>query len=202
MNIGILGGTFDPIHIGHLVVADEVMSRLCLAEVLFVPAGQPWLKAGIRVLSAEHRIQMVRLAIAGKPHFKLSTIEVERPGPTYTIDTVAELGRRFSDEDELFLIMGWDNLTELPRWHQPVRLVSMCRLVVVPRVGYKIPDLGSLDEAIPGLSQRVIMLDKPEIDISASVIRERVSQGLSISHLVPEAVARYIREQGLYRENK
>ena len=199
MNIGILGGTFDPIHVGHLVVADEVMSRLCLAEVLFVPAGQPWLKAGIRVLSAEHRMQMVRLAIAGKPHFKLSTIEVERPGPTYTVDTVVELGRRFSDEDELFLIMGWDNLAELSHWHQPERLISMCRLIVVPRVGYKIPDLGSLYEAIPGLSQRVIMLDKPEIDISASVIRERAKKGLSISHLVPETVARYIREQGLYR---
>ena len=199
MNIGILGGTFDPIHVGHLVVADEVTSRLGLAEVLLVPAGQPWLKAGTRILSAEHRLQMVRLAIAGKPHFRLSTIEVERPGPTYTVDTVAELGRQFSDEDELFFIIGWDNLAELPRWHQPSRLISMCRLIVVPRVGYKIPDLGSLERAIPGLSQRVIMLDKPEIDISASVIRERVRKGLSISHLVPEAVENYIKEQGLYK---
>ena len=198
MNIGILGGTFDPIHVGHLVVADEVMSHLGLAEVLFVPAGQPWLKAGTSISPAEHRLEMVRLAIAGKPHHKLSTIEVERPGPTYTVDTIAELRRRFATGDELFFIIGWDNLVELPRWHQPSRLISLCRLVAVPRVGYPVPDPGSLDEAVPGLSGRVIMLDKPEIDVSASVIRERVKKGLSISNLVPEAVERYIKEHKLY----
>ncbi len=198
MNIGVLGGTFDPVHIGHLVVADEVTARLGLAEVLFVPAGQPWLKGETSILAAEHRIQMVRLAIADKPNFRLSTMEIERAGPTYTVDTIKELRKELGAEKELLFILGWDNLLELPRWHQPELLISMCRLVAVPRVGCPIPDLSSLEIAIPGLSQRVIMLDKPEIDISASVIRKRVAQGLSISHLVPEAVERYIKEQGLY----
>ena len=200
MNVGVLGGTFDPVHVGHLAVADEVISRLGLAEVLLLPAGQPYLKADVPILPAEHRLEMLQLAIAGKPCFKLSTIEVEREGPTYTVDTIAELRQQFNGEDELFFIIGWDKLAELPEWRQPSRLISLCRLVAVPRVGYPLPNLDSLEEAIPGLSQRVVMLDKPEIDVSASMIRERVHQGLSISGLVPEAVERYIKERELYRD--
>ncbi|MEE8194119.1 MAG: nicotinate-nucleotide adenylyltransferase [Dehalococcoidales bacterium] len=198
MNIGVLGGTFDPIHIGHLALAKEVRTRLELAKVLFMPAGQPYQKANIPVLAAQHRVQMVRLAIAGKPCFSLSTIEIERAGPTYTVDTIAELKSRLDSGDELYFILGWDNLKELPKWHEPRQLISLCRLVAVPRVGCPVPDLGFLDTAIPGLSERVVMLDKPEIDISASVIRERVARGLSIKHLVPEQVEKYIKEQGLY----
>lgn len=198
MNIGILGGTFDPIHIGHLVVADEVTARLGLAEVLFVPASQPWLKADTCILAAEHRLKMVQLAIAGKPHFKLSALEVERPGPTYSVDTMEELNKKIGASDELLFIIGWDNLVELPRWHQPSRLISLCRLVAVPRPGFPVPDLALLEEAIPGISKRVIMLDKPQIDISASLIRDRVRRGLSINHLVPEAVEKYIKEHRLY----
>ena len=200
MNIGILGGTFDPVHIGHLAVADEATSWLGLAEVLFVPAGKPWLKADARILPAEHRLKMVKLAIGDEPRFKLSTIEVEREGPTYTVDTIIELRRQFGAGDELLFIIGWDNLADLPQWRQPERLISMCRLVAVPRVGCSVPDLDSLETVIPGLSQRVIMLDKPEIDVSASVIRERVHRGLPINHLVPEAVEKYIKEHGLYRD--
>jgi nicotinate-nucleotide adenylyltransferase len=199
MNIGVLGGTFDPIHIGHLVVADEVTARLGLAEVLFVPAGQPWLKANTSISAAKHRVQMVRLAIASKPYLKLSTMEIERSGPTYTVDTIKKLREQLGTDDELFFILGWENLEDLPRWHQPELLISMCRLVAVPRVGCPVPDLGSLEEVIPGVSQRAILLDKPEIDISASVIRERVALGLSISHLVPEAVEKYIKQHKLYR---
>ena len=198
MKIGILGGTFDPIHIGHLVVAEEVTDRLDLAEVLFVPASQPWLKADTRILAAEHRLKMVQLAIAGKPCFKLSALEVERPGPTYSVDTMEELNKKIGVGDELLFIIGWDNLVELPRWHQPSRLISLCRLVAVPRPGFPVPDLASLEEAIPGISERVIMLDKPQIDISASLIRDRVRRGLSINHLVPEAVEKYIKEHKLY----
>jgi nicotinate-nucleotide adenylyltransferase len=201
MKIGVLGGTFDPVHVGHLIVADEVTARLGLAEVLFVPAGQPYLKVNTSILAAEQRIKMLSLAIADKPSFRLSTMEIERAGPTYTVDTIEELRRQLGAGDELFFILGWDNLLDLPRWHQPSGLISMCRLVAVPRVGCPVPDLGSLEAAIPGLSQRVIMLDKPEIDVSASVIRDRVRQGLAISHLVPEAVEKYIKEKGLYKES-
>ena len=198
MDIGVLGGTFDPIHNGHLVVAEEVRAQLKLSEVLFAPAGQPWLKPDSPIAAAEYRVQMVRLALAGKPYFKLSTLEIERGGPSYTVDTIAELQAQRGIGDELFFILGWENLVELPQWKEPARLVKMCRLVAVPRPGYSVPDLKALEAAIPGLSQQVIVLDKPEIDISASAIRSRVARGLSIRHLVPEAVDRYIHQHGLY----
>ena len=198
MNIGVLGGTFDPIHMGHLVLAEEVRARLNLVEILFVPAGQPWLKVGSPVSPAGHRVEMVRLAIADRPYFKLSTIEIERAGPTYTVDTIAELKAQHGAGDELFFILGRDNLAELPRWRQPSRLITMCRMVAVPRPGYPLPDLEALEASIPGLSQRVVLMDRPEIDISASAIRDRVVRGLPIHHLVPEPVAGYIRQHKLY----
>ena len=198
MNIGVMGGTFDPIHKGHLIVAEEVRARLDLAEILFVPAGQPWLKANTPIAAAAHRIQMVRLAIADKPYCKLSTMEIERAGPSYTVDTIAELQGQLGAGDEIFFILGWENLAELPKWHEQSRLIKMCYLVAVPRPGYPAPDLKSLESDIPGLSQRVTLLDTPEIDISASTIRNRIAQGLSIAHLVPEPVERYIKEHWLY----
>mgnify|MGYP001136656174 CR=1 FL=1 len=198
MNIGVLGGTFDPIHMGHLIIAEEVRARLDLAEVLFVPAGEPWLKINNLISPAEHRVEMVRLAIAGEPSFKLSTMEIERGGPSYTVDTLAELNHQIGAEDKLFFILGWDNLNQLPRWHEPSRLVRMCRLVPVRRVGYSSPDLDSLEAAVPGLSQSITMLDTPQIEISSSEIRDRVARGLSIHHLVPEEVERYAKEHRLY----
>jgi len=198
MNIGVLGGTFDPVHNGHLIVAEEVKTRLNLAEVIFVPAGQPWLKADRPISPAEHRHQMLRLAIADKPHFKLSTIEMERAGPSYTIDTIAELQGKLDNGDELFFILGWDSLAELPQWREPKRLIKLCYLVAVPRPGYPRPKLKALEASIPDISQRVMLMKEPEIDISASAIRERVARGLPIRHLVPEAVNRYIKEHGLY----
>jgi len=198
MNIGVLGGTFDPIHNGHLLMAEEARARLNLTVVLFVPAGQPWLKVDSPISAAEHRVQMVRLAIASKPYFKLSTMEIERAGPTYTVDTIAELRAQLGEGDELFFIMGQDNLSELPQWKEPSRLVEMCYLVAVPRPGSPSPDLKALEAIIPGLSQRVMLMEKPKVDISASVIRDRVVRGLSMDHLVPPPVSRYIRENGLY----
>ena len=198
MNIGVLGGTFDPIHNGHIMVAEETKTRLNLAEVLLVPAGQPWLKKDSPILAAEHRVQMVRLAIAAYPYFKLSTMEIDRPGPSYTINTLTELQAQLGAGDELLFILGWDSLAQLTRWREPPRLIKMCRLVAVPRVGYPRPDLHSLDAVISGLSQRLILLDKPQVDIDATQIRERVKQGLSIRHLVPEPVDEYIRQRKLY----
>ena len=198
MNIGVMGGTFDPIHIGHLAIAEEARTQVNLAEVLFVPAELPWLKTDRPIWAVEHRVEMVRLAIADKPYFKLSTVEIERDGPSYTVDTIADLQGQIGAEDELFLILGWDSLVELPEWHEPSRLITMCRLVVAPRPGCPPPKLKSLEKSIPGISQRVLLMDKPNIDISASLIRERVARGLSIHHLVPEPVNIYIKEHGLY----
>jgi nicotinate-nucleotide adenylyltransferase len=193
-----MGGTFNPIHNGHVIVAEEVRVHLNLTEILFVPAGQPWLKANSPIAAAEHRMQMVRLAIADKPYCRLSAMEIERAGPSYTVDTIAELQGQLRGRDELFFILGWDSLAELPQWREPSRLIKMCYLVVVPRPGYPPPDLNSLEADIPGLSQRLILLDTPHIDVSASQIRKRVACGLSVRHLVPEPVEGYIREHGLY----
>ncbi len=198
MKIGVLGGTFDPIHKAHIIVAEETRARLNLAEVLFVPAGQPWLKEDRPILAAEHRLQMIRLAIANQPCFKLSTMEIDRAGPSYTVDTITELQSQLGVGDELFFILGWDNLAQLSRWKEPSRLIKMCYLVAVPRPGYSLPDLNSLEVVIPGLSRRLILLDKPNIDMDATTIRNRVAQGLSIRHLVPEPVDEYIKQHKFY----
>ncbi len=198
MRKGILGGTFDPIHNAHLAIAEEVRWRLSLDEIIFVPAGCPRLKSASPLATPEQRLHMVRLAISGSPYYKLSTVEIERPGPSCSVDTVTELRKQLDKDGELYFILGQDNLAGLPRWREPERLVRMCRLVAVPRPGHPLPDLEALEASVPSLAESLIRLDAPHIDISASNIRERVSQGLSIRHLVPEAVADYIVERGLY----
>ena len=198
MKSGVLGGTFDPIHNGHLAVAEEVRRRLGLDEVIFVPAGKPWLRMTAPLSAATYRVRMVRLAIAGRPYCKLSLVEIERAGPSYTVDTVNRLRAQLDSGDELFFILGWDNLAELPRWHEPRQLVRACSLVAVPRPGYDLPDLKPLEALVPGLAASLILLDAPLVDISASLVRERVSRGLSIRQLIPGPVADYIEEHGLY----
>lgn len=198
MKVGILGGTFDPLHRAHLTIAEEAYNKLKLGVVLFVPAGQPWMKAGSSITAVEHRVAMVRLAIADKPYFRLSTIEVERSGLTYTVDTLVELNKQAGGKDELFFILGAGSLEELPRWREPLQIIALCKLVVAPRPGYIQPPLEALEAQIQGLSQRVILLDSPLMDISATVIREYMAKGLSISQLVPDKVEGYIKEHGLY----
>ena len=196
MNIGILGGTFDPIHMGQLVIAEEARIRLGLKEVLFVPAGQPWRKLDRNITPAVHRVEMVRRAIADNPHFKLCTLEVERPGPSYTVDTLTMLRKQLGSEASLFFILGRDTLAELPLWKEPKKVVQLCRLVVPPRLGSK--DLKHLETAIPGLLDKVIQLDMPVIGISSAEIRQRIAQGLTIRYLVPAEVGKYITEQKVY----
>lgn len=198
MKIGILGGTFDPIHNAHLAIAEEAKNYLALSEVLFIPVGHPWMKTHIEISSSRDRIEMVRLAIEGKPYFKLSVVEIERGGPSYTVDTLTELKTQYGNASELYFIIGWDNLMQLPRWKKPEKIIEMCTLIVFPRPGILYPDLESIEEKIPGLSEKTILLGKPEINISATEIRERVARKQSISHMVPEKVAEYIREKGLY----
>lgn len=198
MRTGVFGGTFDPVHNGHLMMADEARVRLDLAKVLFIPAGQPWLKADSAVSAVEHRVRMVLLAIADNTCFSLSRLEVDRQGPSYTVDTLAGIKAQGKDGDELFFILGWDSLNDLPRWREPERLVTLCRLVAIPRPGCQPPDLEALGAVIHGLAQRVILLDKPVVDISASDIRRRVAGGEPIDNLVPAPVAEYIRKNKLY----
>lgn len=200
MRTGILGGTFDPIHNGHLAIAEEARAYLNLTEVLFLPSGRPWMKSERTISPANHRVEMIKLAIKARPYFKLSTIETDQQGPSYSIDTVAKLKAQSAAATVLYFILGWDSLAMLPRWKEPSKLIEMCFLVAIPRPGYSRPDMKKLEAEIPGVSKKVILLDKPRIDISATEIRDKVAQGLSIGRLVPEAVALYINENGLYRK--
>jgi nicotinate-nucleotide adenylyltransferase len=202
MDIGVLGGTFDPIHSGHLIIAEEARLKLRLARVLFVPAGQPWLKTGRTISPAAHRVEMVRGAIATNPHFELSTVEVDRPGTSYSVETIAILQQQMGAEATIFFLVGWDSLAELLQWKEPAKLIQLCKLVAVTRPGFSRPDLKTLEASVPGVTQSVIWLDIPPVDISSSDIRKRVAQGLSIHGLVPEGVESYIKEQKLYRQRK
>jgi len=197
MREGLLGGTFDPIHNGHLAIAEGVRARLNLDEVIFMPAGRPRFKEN-NPAPAAHRTEMVRLAIAGKPYFRLSTLEIERAGPTYTVDTIAELGGQLDSRDKIYFILGWDSLIEFPRWRESSRIIERCFLVAVPRPGSPRPDLDVLEILVPGMAERVIVLDAPRVDISASDIRRQVARGEPVRQFVPGAVADYIREHGLY----
>ena len=197
MNTGILGGTFDPIHMGHLILAEEARAQLKLDEVLFVPTGQPWLKAERSITPAFHRVEMVRRAIANNSCFKLCTLEIERPGPSYTVDTLLALGEELGTEGNFFFILGRDTLADLSLWKEPNKLIQMCRLVVAPRVNQSL-DLNSLEASVRGIKGSIIQLDMPAIGISSSAIRQRIPQGLSIRYLVPDDVEKYIAEQGLY----
>jgi nicotinate-nucleotide adenylyltransferase len=198
MKIGIFGGTFDPVHKGHLAIAEEARAVLGLVEIVLVPVGQPPLKSDRVITPAEQRLDMLRLAVAGRPHLSVSTVEIERNGPSYTVDTLTELRGRYGREDEFFFIMGWDNLKQMVEWKEPSGIIRMCYLAAVPRPGYQRPDLESLEDIIRGISQRVVFLDGPHIDISASAIRDLAARGKSINHLVPDPVAEYIREHKLY----
>jgi nicotinate-nucleotide adenylyltransferase len=202
MDIGVLGGTFDPIHSGHLIIAEEARLKLRLARVLFVPAGQPCLKTGRTISPAAHRVEMVKRAIAANPHFELSTVEVDRPGPSYSVETIAILQQQMGAEGTIFFLVGWDSLAELPQWKKPAKLIRLCKLVAVTRPGFSRPDLKTLEASVPGVTQSVVWLDIPPVDISSSDIRKRVAQGLSTQGLVSEGVGSYIKEQKLYRQRK
>lgn len=198
MRTGVFGGTFDPVHLGHLIAAEEVWARMRVHRVLFVPTGQPWLKSDRTVTPAEHRLKMLRLALESNPHFEVSTVDIDRPGPSYTVDTISDLSRQLP-QARLFFIAGLDALAELPRWREPARLLVMCQVVGMRRPGCAHVDLACIDEELPGASQNVVIIDVPQIDISASKIRRRIAEGLPIRYQVPEVVESYIRRIGLYR---
>lgn len=204
-SVGIMGGTFDPIHLGHLAVAEEAREALGLERVLFVPAGLPPHKPEGVAASVAERVAMVELAIAGNPAFALSRLDVDRPGPSYTADTVARLAidaRTRGGASDLTLIMSAETLAGLPSWHEPERLLAACRIAVVPREDYSAPELAWLQAHFPGLEGRFDLLDGPRLGISSTGIRERVAAGRSIRYLVPEAVERHIADHALYIDRR
>ena len=195
--VGMIGGTFDPIHIGHLIIAEEARTRLELQQMVFVPAGRPPHKLDHEIADAESRVAMVRLAIADNPHFAASRIDVDRPGPCYSIDTVRILQSQQGSETQVFFLIGSDSLSELPTWYQPERLLRLCQVVAVRRPGHQV-DLGKVDRLLPGAGALIQVLDAPFLDVSSTEIRRRVHAGRSIRYLVPAPVEQFIREHGLY----
>jgi len=197
MRFGVLGGTFDPIHYGHLIIAEEALARLQLNQVLFVPAKNPPHKLAQPYSPAEHRLRMVELAIASNPAFAISEVDLSRPGPSYTADTLAILQEQLGPTAELFFIMGLDSLANIATWHEPAQILARAQIAVAARPGYRI-DLRALETRLPGLTARTHILPTPEIGIASHDLQERVRQGLPIRYQVPDSVEAYIHQQGLY----
>jgi nicotinate-nucleotide adenylyltransferase len=198
--IGIMGGTFDPIHVGHLVTAEAVRIEFGLDNVLFIPAGSPPHKDHSQVSPALHRYIMTAMATYSNPYFYVSAIELERPGPSYTIDTIRALAQQYGPQTELYFITGADAVGDLPTWNDIDKLLDLCQFVATTRPGHQ----SALDSVISFFGrkgeERIHRVTTPELEISATDIRERVKRGRSIKYIVPESVENYILKEGLYRE--
>ncbi|MBC7258415.1 MAG: nicotinate-nucleotide adenylyltransferase [Chloroflexi bacterium] len=197
MRLGVFGGTFDPVHYGHLVAAEEVRYRLRLDKVLFVPAGMPPHKLDHDITPTRHRVAMLELAIASNPGFALSRVDIDRHGPCYTVDTLALLHEEYGPGTELFFLMGMDSLAEILTWKDPERLIRLAQIVVVGRPGFQ-ADVDELDKVLPGAAERISIVDTPLMEVSSSDIRQRVREGAPIRYQVPETVEAYIRAHRLY----
>jgi len=191
--VGLMGGTFDPIHIGHLLAAETAREQCGLDEVWFIPSRTPPLKSGAPSASGEDRLEMVRLAIAGHPAFKALDLELRRPGISYSIDTVYELSARCPGCSFAYII-GGDRVNDLPRWHRIGELAEIVSFIGVARPGHPV-DIGALPEMLRG---RVRVIPMPQLDISSSGIRELRREGRSIRYLVPDGVHDFIVRKGLY----
>ncbi len=188
--VGIFGGTFDPIHIGHLIIGQEIMLQCALDRVVFMPSGDPPLKH--TMTSAEDRVMMVSLAVRDYPGFELSRFELSRPGKSYTIDTLRHLRRNTSEDTKIFLIIGADNAVDMGDWFDPEGVLDMAHVLVAERPGFE------RERVDPAFKSRMQFVETPLIDISSTAIRERVRTGRPISFLVPDVVADYIKTHGLY----
>ena len=198
IRLGVFGGTFDPPHTGHLLLAERAREELALERVLWVPAGDPWRKDDRQVTPAEQRSAMVQLAIAGNVAFELCTVEVERAGSSYSVDTLTELHSQYRDVG-IYLLLGLDALLDLPNWHDPARLLALATLAVATRGGERI-EPQELDRRLPGLAAQVVWLEMPRIDLSGTELRQRAAAGRGLRYAVPAAVDAYIREQRLYQQ--
>jgi nicotinate-nucleotide adenylyltransferase len=196
--IGVLGGTFDPVHLGHLVIATEMQRALNLDCVLWVPAGDPPHKPDQALTPEHHRLRMLELAVADRPGFAIDRIDLERIGPSYTVDTVAQLQARFPS-DRIVFLMGEDSLRDLHEWRNPRRIIEIAEIGVARRPEV-IVDLDAVYHRLPDARGRVTVVDVPLIGISSRDLRRRVRDGQPIAYQVPRAVEEYIREHRLYRE--
>ncbi len=193
--LGVMGGTFDPIHHGHLLTAEEAAVQFGLEQVIFVPTGRPWMKADREVTPAEHRYLMTVIATASNPRFTVSRIEIDRPGPTYTVDTLRAL-REEHPGAELFFVTGADAMLEIFSWKDPAEILSLAHFIAATRPGY---DLAHFEAEAPTAHPNVSVMNIPALAISSTDIRQRVREGRPIRYLVPEGVKSYIEKMGLYR---
>ncbi|MFQ5945620.1 MAG: nicotinate-nucleotide adenylyltransferase [Anaerolineae bacterium] len=192
-----MGGTFDPIHYGHLAAAEEARAVAGLDEVVFLVAGVPPHKPDEPMAPAEDRLNMVERAIASNSSFVASRIELDRTGPSFTSDSLEALAADLGSETDLYLIMGMDSLAEIGTWHRPDRLIELARLVVVRRPGYE-ADLKALDREVPGIAAQTDIIDMPEVEVSSTDLQDRIRNGMPIKYQVPPEVEAYIYEKGLY----
>lgn len=198
--VGILGGTFDPVHRGHLEIARRAMEEAALGRVIFIPAAQPRLKSGEPSASPQQRLDMLRLAVADIPDFEVSDVELRRSGATLTVETLRELRDDLGPQVNLLFILGLDVLARFDQWVEPGQVVELARLLAVSRPGYAGFDWQGFYARNPYARGKVDCIESTVIDISASELRLRISTGQAISGLLPEAVEQYIRENGLYAE--
>ena len=194
--VGLLGGTFDPPHIGHLVCAQEALAQLELDRVLLVPARTPPHKAIAADPGVEHRVAMCEAAVAGDDRFGVSRADADRDGPAYTVDLL----RSLAGADELTFIVGGDMAHSLPAWRDPEGVLALARLAVAEREGVRRADIVERLAGLAGADERVVFFDMPRLDISSSLIRRRAAEGRPLRYLVPDAVAGYIEREGLYRQ--
>lgn len=196
--LGIFGGTFDPIHLGHLIIAEELLFRLQLNRILFLPAARPPHKTDRIVSPDRDRAAMVELAVRGNPRFDISVVDLERSGLSYTADSLAILHRQFPN-DLLYFLMGQDSLRDLPNWHDPNRIARQAMLGVALRPGVRV-DVEGIVRQVPEAAGRIELVDVPLIQIASRALRQRVREDRPITYQVPRPVEAYIRQHGLYRE--
>lgn len=196
--LGVMGGTFDPIHYGHLVAAEEARAQFGLDYVLFMPTGRSAWKESRSKIPPQERYLMVVVATASNPAFQVSRLEVERPGPTYTIDTIKELRRDYGDETEIFYITGADAVLRIQEWKDYRLLAGKCRFIAVTRPGYDLSHFHEMAKADPDIP-KIDPIEVPALAISSTDIRKRIREGRSIRYLLPGAVAYYIHKSGFYR---
>lgn len=198
--VGIMGGTFDPIHYGHLILAQNALDAFSLDEILFVPSGTPWLKESTKVLSKNKRVSMTGMAIEDNPDFALSTIEIDREGNSYSYETVEEL-KRLQPNTDFYFIMGADSLLEIERWKHPDRLMPECTLLVAVRDDC---DREGLEKQIIYLTDKyqadIKILPADRIDISSTKIRQLIREGKSVRYMLPDQIIRFIQKNHLYRQ--
>jgi len=199
MKIGVFGGTFDPIHIGHLIVAEEARYQLGLEKVVFLPAGRPWFKSDRLITDGRLRLEMINHAIKDNPLLDVSELELNREGATYSVESMPKLKEELGGNVELYFLIGLDAMADIHKWKHPAELIEMCHIVGLTRPGYTDFNWADIEKVITEASKGIRIIEVSRIGVSSTDIRMMVANGISIRYLVPDTVVKYIEEHGLYK---